>query len=146
MIQFFRNQTQNRITITTELSPLPLVHCYPGHLNQVFSNILLNAIEAIKNEGAITITTKPGEPSDLMNEPHVCIEIKDNGIGIQPEFINKIFDPFFTTKDIGQGQGLGLSIAYGIIKRHNGKIFVESEPGKGTRISILIPVNYGASR
>jgi signal transduction histidine kinase len=146
MIQFFRNQTQNRITISTELSPLPLVHCYPGHLNQVFSNILLNAIEAIKDEGAITITTKTGEPSDLMNEPHVCIEIKDNGIGIQPEFVNMIFDPFFTTKDIGQGQGLGLSIAYGIIKRHNGKIFVQSEPGKGTRVSILIPVNYDASR
>ncbi len=142
MIQFFRNQTQNRIVITTDLKPLPLVQCYPGHLNQVFSNILMNAIEAIKIEGRITITTAACEPNDLMMEPHVCIEIKDNGIGIRPEFVNKVFDPFFTTKEIGQGQGLGLSIAYGIIKRHNGKIYVDSDYGKGTRVSILIPVNF----
>lgn len=145
MIQFFRNQTQNRINIKTELSALPLVHCYPGHLNQVFSNMILNAIEAIKGEGAITISTKAVESNELMNIPHVRVEIADTGVGIKPEHVNKIFDPFFTTRDIGQGQGLGLSIAYGIVTRHNGKIIVQSDYGTGTKMIVLIPVEFGAA-
>ena len=142
MLQFFRNQTQNRITITTDLSPLPLVQCYPGHLNQVFSNMVLNAIEAIKGDGIITISTKAVEANEFIGAPHVRIDISDTGVGIRPENINKIYDPFYTTKDIGQGQGLGLAIAYGIVMRHNGKILVHSEYGKGTTMTVLIPIEF----
>ena len=142
MLQFFRNQTQNRITITTDLSPLPLVQCYPGHLNQVFSNMVLNAIEAIKGDGIITISTKAVGANEFIGAPHVRIDISDTGVGIRPENINKIYDPFYTTKDIGQGQGLGLAIAYGIVMRHNGKILVHSEYGKGTTMTVLIPIEF----
>ena len=144
MLQFFRNQTQNRITITTDLSPLPLVQCYPGHLNQVFSNMVLNAIEAIKGDGIITISTKAVEANEFIGAPHVRVDISDTGVGIRPENINKIYDPFYTTKDIGQGQGLGLAIAYGIVMRHNGKILVHSEYGKGTTMTVLIPIEFDA--
>ena len=144
MLQFFRNQTQNRITITTDLSPLPLVQCYPGHLNQVFSNMVLNAIEAIKGDGIITISTKVVEANEFIDAPHVRIDISDTGVGIRPENINKIYDPFYTTKEIGQGQGLGLAIAYGIVTRHNGKILVHSEYGKGTTMTVLIPIEFDA--
>ena len=144
MLQFFRNQTQNRITITTDLSPLPLVQCYPGHLNQVFSNMVLNAIEAIKGDGIITISTKVVEANEFIGAPHVRVDISDTGVGIRPENINKIYDPFYTTKEIGQGQGLGLAIAYGIVMRHNGKILVHSEYGKGTTMTVLIPIEFDA--
>jgi signal transduction histidine kinase len=142
MLQFFGNQTQNRITIRTSLSPLPFVQCYPGHLNQVFSNMILNSIEAINGEGVITISTKAVEANELLNVPHVRVDISDTGSGIMPENVNKIYDPFYTTKEIGQGQGLGLAVAYGIITRHNGKILVHSEYGKGTTMTVLIPVEF----
>lgn len=145
MLQFFRNETQNRIHLITKLSPLPLVHCYPGHLNQVFSNMILNAIEAIREEGTVTISTNYVEGNELIHAPHVRVEIADTGIGIKPENISKIYDPFYTTKDIGQGQGLGLAIAYGIVTRHNGKILVHSEYGKGTTMSVLIPIEFDTS-
>ena len=142
MLQFFKNETQNRIRIITNLSPLPLVHCYPGHLNQVFSNMILNAIEAITDEGTITISTAAAEADEFLSLPHVRVEISDTGTGIRPENVDKIYDPFYTTKDIGQGQGLGLSIAYGIVMRHNGKIIVHSEYGKGTTVTVLIPISF----
>lgn len=142
MLQFFSNQTQNRVTIRTNLSPLPFVQCYPGHLNQVFSNMILNSIEAISGEGVITISTKAVEANELLNVPHVRIEIADTGCGIKSENVNKIYDPFYTTKEIGQGQGLGLAVAYGIVMRHNGKILVHSEFGKGTTMTVLIPVEF----
>ncbi|MBL7994079.1 GAF domain-containing protein [bacterium] len=144
MLQFFRNQTENRIKILTNLTPLPLVHCFPGHLNQVFSNMILNSIEAIMNEGTITISTRACDGNEFLNVRHVRIDIADTGTGIKPENVDKIYDPFYTTKDIGQGQGLGLAIAYGIVSRHSGKILVSSEYGKGTNMTILIPVEFAA--
>ncbi|KAB2880875.1 GAF domain-containing protein [bacterium] len=144
MLQFFRNQTQNQIKIITNLTPLPLVHCFPGHLNQVFSNMILNSIEAIKGDGTITISTKVSDENEFLKTRHVRIDIADTGTGIKPENVDKIYDPFYTTKDIGQGQGLGLAIAYGIVSRHNGKILVKSEYGKGTNMTILIPVEFDA--
>ena len=144
MLQFFRNQTENRIKIVTNLTPLPLVHCFPGHLNQVFSNMILNSIEAIKGDGTITISTRVSDANEFLNTRHVRFDIADTGTGIKPENVDKIYDPFYTTKEIGQGQGLGLAIAYGIVSRHNGKILVKSEFGKGTNMTILIPVEFDA--
>jgi PAS domain S-box-containing protein len=121
---------------------LPYISCYPGKLNQVFMNIISNAIHAVekakKHEngavGRICITTK-----DL--EKEICICIEDNGIGMSKKVIKRIFEPFFTTKEVGDGTGLGLSITHGIIQQHHGQIKVESEEGKGSIFTILIPKN-----
>jgi signal transduction histidine kinase len=96
-------------------------------------NLLLNAAQAIEKEGDITIETEPAGD-------YVQVRISDTGRGIKPEDIPKLFTPFFTTKPPGKGLGLGLSIAYGIVQKHNGMINVDSEPGKGTTFTIKLPV------
>ncbi len=128
-----RNKYKNRIEITKNLGKIPSFKCFPSKLNQVFINILNNAIDAIKNEGEITIST-------ILIENSVRIMIKDTGTGIKKEDLAKIFDPFFTTKEVGKGTGLGLSITFGIIKEHNGTINVNSEIGIGTEFTIKIPI------
>jgi PAS domain S-box-containing protein len=100
-----------------------------GKLHQVFLNILKNAIQSIDGEGRITITTT--ETPNI-----VMVEISDTGMGIEPNIMHRILDPFFTTKDPGHGTGLGLSITYSIIKEHHGDLKFESEPGKGTKVTI----------
>ncbi len=133
-----RSRTKNSIGIVKEYDPeLPSIHCNPGQLNQVFMNILTNAIEAVEmkpmhENGEIRIKT--------VNKPEkIEIRIKDNGIGIPKAIQEKIFDPFFTTKDVGKGTGLGLSIVFGIIKKHNGQMEVVSEQAIGTEFIISIP-------
>jgi two-component system NtrC family sensor kinase len=140
-LKFFKDQTEGRIEIIRKFSDLPMVACYAGHLNQVFANVILNSIEAIKDKGVIEIKTQVRKADSDINKSHVRIDIKDTGQGISKENVGKIFDPFFTTKDVGKGKGLGLSIAYGVINRHRGKIYVSSDVGKGTTVSILIPIN-----
>ena len=97
-------------------------------------NIIGNSIDAIEKEGVIEIETRSVQD-------HVEVSIKDTGKGIPPEIIDKIFDPFFTTKTVGKGVGLGLSITFGIIKEHNGKIDVKSEVNTGTVFTISLPCN-----
>lgn len=111
---------------------MPEILCYPGRLNQVFMNILSNAMQSIDSKGTIQIETR-------MRNSLVEIIISDTGKGINSENLNRIFEPFFTTKDVGQGTGLGLSISYNIIKQHNGQIFVESEVGRGSTFTISLP-------
>lgn len=128
------------IEIIKKLAPLPKIECYPGKLNQVFMNILSNAIHAVEHhptrveKGRIEITTIDG--TDFIK-----IIIADNGIGIKKEVKNKIFDPFFTTKEVGEGTGLGLSIVYRIIESHHGKIEVNSEINEGTTFAITLPIH-----
>ena len=135
------NNQLGKIQVTRLYGELPLVECYPGKLNQVFLNIISNAIYAVKkqfedqNGGEITITTKAGGD-------HVEIRIKDNGIGIDEQNQKKIFDPFFTTKEVGEGTGLGMSIVYNTIKKHNGEIRVVSSPGNGAEFIIKLPILY----
>lgn len=108
-----------------------------GHhqnLQQVFLNLLLNAIEAMHNGGELIILTSVEGNS-------VRIDISDTGIGIPEEHLGKIFDPFFTTKEVGKGTGLGLSVSYGIIEKHHGSIVAKSEAGKGTTVSVLLPIS-----
>ncbi|MGB3651555.1 MAG: PAS domain S-box protein [Rivularia sp. (in: cyanobacteria)] len=132
------------IQIIKEYDILPSIQCYPGQLNQVFMNILVNAIDAledgIKNghkllNPQITINTK------LIKSRYIKISIADNGCGIPPNIQNKLFDPFFTTKEVGKGTGLGLSISYQIVvEKHRGKLYCYSKPGKGTEFVIEIPI------
>jgi signal transduction histidine kinase len=113
---------------------LPPVRGNIRSLQQVFMNLLLNAIQAMPNGGAVTINVAT-EPPDL-----VRFDIGDTGVGMEPEAIEHIFEPFFTTKSVGQGTGLGLSVAYSIVKRHQGQIKVKSEIGRGTVFTVLLPV------
>jgi len=122
-------------------SDLPLVECYPGKLNQVFLNIITNAIYAINKKfqeqpgGVLTIATRS-------ENDWVFISISDNGTGMDENTKKKLFEPFFTTKDVGEGTGLGLSIAYNTITKHNGRIVVNSEIGKGTEFILEIPLKH----
>ena len=113
---------------------LPPVRGNIRSLQQVFMNLLLNAIQAMPNGGAITISVA-AEPPDF-----VRFDIGDTGVGMKPEAIEHIFEPFFTTKSVGRGTGLGLAVAYSIVKRHGGQIEVKSEIGMGTVFTVLLPV------
>ena len=130
------NEIKYRCEVHKKLCALPQIRCYPGQLNQVFMNLLMNAVHAIEEHGEITIETQA-------LEGEVIIRISDTGKGIPAEIIPKLFNPFFTTKPVGQGTGLGLSISYGIIQKHGGRIEVESEVGRGTTFTIYLPITEG---
>jgi signal transduction histidine kinase len=121
------------IRIDRAYGALPAVECFPGQINQVFMNILSNAIDAVEGDGGITIATTEADE-------RVIVAISDTGCGIMPAHIERIFDPFFTTKDVGQGKGLGLAICHGIIRRHGGTIAVESAPGAGATFTLTLPL------
>jgi two-component system NtrC family sensor kinase len=132
------HRIKNGIEVIKQYGKLPLLDCYPAQLNQVFMNLISNAIDSMEShpteqQPQLIIAT------ELINPDLVQIKIKDNGGGIPLEIQEKIFDPFFTTKPIGKGTGLGLSISYGIIEKHQGQINVKSEMGKGTEFVITIP-------
>jgi signal transduction histidine kinase len=134
------NMLNNKIKVIKKYGHLPSVECYAGKLNQVFLNIIANAIYAVHKKfgetegGEITVLTSH-------DEENVFIKIKDNGTGMDAKTQKKIFEPFFTTKDVGEGTGLGMSIAYNTIKKHNGIISVDSSPGEGTEFVLQIPLN-----
>ena len=111
-----------------------LIYCSPNQIKQAFVALVVNASEAIHQQGEILIRT------DNPDEDHIRVEIADNGSGIAPQDLPHIFEPFFSTKQAGSGIGLGLSIVHGIVENHKGKIEVESEPGKGTTISVIFPL------
>ncbi|MCP4178584.1 MAG: hypothetical protein GY756_12535 [bacterium] len=127
------NELKYKCKIIKKLGNIPVLKGYPGELNQVFLNLLVNAAQSIREQGIIIIETKS-------DSKFVTINFTDTGIGISQENISKLFDPFFTTKDIGTGTGLGLSISLGIVKKHSGTINVESEQDKGTTFSIKLPI------
>ena len=126
------NEIKYKAEVIKEFTDIPPVEAWPQKLNQVFMNILINAAQSLAQKGEIRIQT-------FTNGKDVNIVISDNGSGISKENLPKIFDPFFTTKDVGKGTGLGLNIAYNIIKEHKGKIEVQSEQGKGTCFTITLP-------
>lgn len=133
-LNLVRHEIQNKAEVICEFVELPAVECVLSQLNQVFMNILLNASHAIKERGQITIRTGIDE------DETVWVSISDTGKGIPPENMSRIFDAFFTTKPVGQGTGLGLSLSYGIMKRHHGRIEVTSSVGVGTTFKIVLPV------
>jgi signal transduction histidine kinase/Flp pilus assembly protein TadD len=123
-----------QIEVIKSFASLPLISCFPGQLNQVWMNLLSNAIDAIGENGKIYIATS------RQNDKAV-ISFKDTGKGMSHEMKAKIFDPFFTTKDVGKGTGLGLSISYGIIQKHHGNIEVISKEGEGAEFIVTLPLS-----
>ncbi len=131
----------NRIEIVRGYDPdSPPVFGNSGQLQQVFTNLLLNARDAIPSGGSIKIATMPADDHSL------TIEVSDSGIGIDPENVAKIYDPFYTTKGVGRGTGLGLAVSYGIVQEHSGHISVESTPGHGTIFRITLPTVNARAR
>ena len=137
-LMILNHKLKKRITIEKNLQPIPKIFCEAGKLNQVFMNIMDNAIDAIEGDGGL-INIDGFEENN-----HIILQFTDNGVGIEPENKEKVFEPFFTTKPVGDGTGLGLSITYSIISDHDGKIFVDSKPGK-TTFRIELPVAEAAS-
>jgi len=134
--------TGNPIQVVKKYGDLPLIECYAGEINQVFVNLLNNAIDAIKSQekpGIITIKTELINP--ISKAKRIKISIADSGPGISEELQNRIFEPFFTTKPVGKGTGLGLSISYQIIARHGGTINCISSVGNGAEFCLELPVN-----
>jgi len=133
-LTLIHHEIKHNITVHRRFGKIPLISCRLSQLNQVFVNILINAKQAIKDKGEITIETKA-------DSKFIKIRISDNGIGIPKDKLEHIFDPGFTTKGVGVGTGLGLSIVYQIIHEHHGEISVKSKPGKGSTFTILLPTD-----
>jgi PAS domain S-box-containing protein len=129
------NELKYKCQVIKEYGDIPPVYCLISQLNQVFMNLLVNAGHAIEHKGTITIRTR------RQDADKVIIEIADTGKGIPPENLRRIFEPFFTTKPVGQGTGLGLSVSYNIVQRHQGQLTVDSEPGRGSTFRITLPVH-----
>jgi signal transduction histidine kinase len=135
------NLLNNNIKVIKHYGSLPLVECYAGKLNQVFLNIISNAVYAVQKQfgdkpgGQITIETSH-------DETFVFVTFKDNGVGMDERTQQKIFEPFFTTKNVGEGTGLGMSISYNTIKKHNGNIIMQSTPHQGSMFRLEIPIKF----
>jgi len=133
MLNLARNNLKYKCDIRKDLGKIPPLYGSGTQLGQVLLNIVINASQAISENGVITIATRH-------EGDNAVITIADNGGGIAQENLQRIFDPFFTTKGVGEGTGLGLSIVQGIIKKHRGEIEVDSEPGEGTTFRITLPL------
>ncbi len=126
---------KQQVDLIPQLNSLPLVLCHAAKMNQVLMNLVVNAIDACQPGGSVTIRSQSDHKTG-----EVCIEVLDDGCGIDPSIRDRIFDPFFTTKPVGVGTGLGLSISYGIVQDHGGRIEVDSTPGGGSRFSVRLPL------
>ena len=128
------NQLKQGIEVIRDFDEIPLINCYPDELVQVWINLISNAIQAMNYSGVLTISVKN-------KDEKVVVTITDTGCGIPEEIKDKIFDPFFTTKRAGEGTGIGLDIVQRIVEKHDAKIELESEVGKGTSFIVTLPVN-----
>ncbi len=127
-----KNVIKHKAVVKKQYAELPPLRCSPSQLNQVFLNLFTNAAQAIEGQGVLSIKT-------WVEPDWIHVSIQDSGKGMTREVMKKIFDPFYTTKPVGEGTGLGLSISYKIVQQHQGRIRVNSEPGKGTRFVISLP-------
>jgi signal transduction histidine kinase len=132
-LNIVRNEIKYKAEIETNYGAIPEVEVLPSRLNQVFLNVLVNAAQSISKKGRITITTG-------VNGEEAWVRIEDDGCGISKENQARIFEPFFTTKPVGEGTGLGLSVSNSIVRKHGGRIEVDSEIGRGSRFTIYIPL------
>lgn len=133
-------QFRDKVHVRSLFQDIPHVECFPGKVNQVFMNVLTNAIQAT---AARTDGTAPEVSiSTAAENDHVCVTIADNGVGMTEDVKLRMFDPFFTTKPVGEGTGLGLAIVYGIVQDHHGHITVDSAEGLGTTFRIHLPIRH----
>jgi len=132
-LNIVHNELKYKARVVKNLGDLPRVRCRLGQINQVFMNLLLNAVQAIEESGEIRVATAQ-EGND------VVVTVSDTGRGMPPEVRSRVFEPFFTTKEVGQGTGLGLSISYDIVRKHGGSLKVDSEVGLGTTFVMRLPI------
>lgn len=137
-IFLIQHRSRGRITIETRHADDSMLSCYPGPLNQVVMNVLSNAIDAIKDQGTIWVSSE-------RRDGRFVIAVADSGVGIPAEIRDRVFEPFFTTKPVGDGTGLGLAISYRIVEAHNGLLTVDDRPGGGTVVTIEIPTDLEGS-
>jgi ligand-binding sensor domain-containing protein/signal transduction histidine kinase len=133
-LSVLHQEMEDRIHVVKEFDELPEIICYPGELNQVFLNLIRNAVQAIEGEGTITIRT-------WSSDSHIFIEIKDTGCGIEPEKLRDLFELNFTRSQSRVKLGLGLAISYQVVSRHKGEILVQSQPGIGSKFTVILPIN-----
>jgi signal transduction histidine kinase len=129
----YHNQIKHGVEVIRNYGESPSIWCYPDELNQVWTNLIHNALQAMNNKGTLTINV-------TRQAANLLVTITDNGKGIPPEIMPRIFEPFFTTKPPGEGSGLGLDIVRNIVAKHQGKIEVSSKPGK-TIFTVSLPIN-----
>lgn len=129
-----RNIVKHRAELRKFYGDVPEIQCSPSQINQVFLNLITNAAQAIEDQGEIVVSTK------MYDDDHVAISISDSGCGIPEENLEKIRDPFFTTKEVGSGTGLGLSIVDEIVRKHGGELHIESEVGRGSSFTVVLPI------
>ncbi|MBB3332533.1 signal transduction histidine kinase [Halomonas campaniensis] len=132
-LNLVNNELKYKAEVVRAYGELPLIDCLPSQINQVALNLLTNAAHAIEAHGRITVRT--GHEGD-----RVWFEVEDSGRGIDPAHRPRLFEPFFTTKPVGEGTGLGLALSYRIVEKHGGHIEVDSEPGRGSRFRVWLPV------
>ncbi|MEJ2660051.1 MAG: ATP-binding protein [Desulfobacteraceae bacterium] len=133
-INLVSNELKDKVELIREYGDLPRINCCPRQINQVFMNLLVNAAQAIETHGIIRVRT-------CVRGKNVEVHISNTGQGIPEQNQSRIYDPFCTTKAVGEGTGLGLSMVYGIIKKHSGEIVVESKVGQGTCFILRLPIN-----
>jgi signal transduction histidine kinase len=132
-LNIVHNELKYKARVIKSFGDIPRVRCRLGQINQVFMNLLLNAVQAIEDSGEIRVTT-------LQDGDDVVVSVSDTGRGMSPEVRSRVFEPFFTTKEVGQGTGLGLSISYDIVRKHGGSLTVDSEVGRGTTFVMRLPI------
>ncbi len=133
-LELLRHMLKKNIEVKKHYGDVGRIRGHAGQLNQVFMNLLANAAQELAGRDGATIEIETAD-----RDGKVCITLRDNGDGIPPDLLQRIFDPFFTTKDVGEGSGLGLSIVHGIVERHGGTIEVDSEVGRGTTFTVVLP-------
>lgn len=138
VLTVYHNQIKHNIELVREYEPIPPILCYPDELNQVWTNLIHNALQAMSYNGVLTIGTQT-------IDGHVQVLVKDTGCGIPKDQQSKIFQPFYTTKIKGEGTGLGLDIVKKVIDRHDGSITLESRPGIGSSFFVLLPIDQKTS-
>jgi two-component system NtrC family sensor kinase len=127
---------KNKVSLVERLADsLPLINGHPSQLQQVFTNLILNAVQAMPEGGTLTLASRMRQDLNAVE-----ISFTDTGKGISEENLDKIFEPFFTTKKVGEGTGLGLSVSYGLIKNHGGEIKVKGKKDQGTTFTVILPI------
>jgi two-component system NtrC family sensor kinase len=135
VLTILRHRCGSEISLTMECVDVPDLDCYPSLLNQAIMNLVANAIDAVEGEGKVSVRA-------YTEDVNCVIAVTDNGPGVPVNLRERVFEPFFTTKPVGQGTGLGLSMTYAIVKKHNGELEITDVPGGGACVAIRLPTRF----